>query len=267
MRTGRVIIPSAWDTDWIPLSTAKYGHVNGPVWKQLSEDEKTGASTYLCHYPPGWHDDLLDWHPAAEENFCLAGKVTVGKKEWENGYDELTARVYGYRPPGILHGPAMFPDDEGGTILHRMAGPLFINRYTGPEGPEDPPAIHKTPITDEYKDWPTKWTESHPTDPIPWEETTSGGWAGTKHKWVWRFDATGGGVIMFDVPAGWSGSGSPARGSLEEFVVEGSYTAGGNDFGKWGYSHREPGDAAGTYSTETGVKLVCWWDEADELVA
>lgn len=260
MRTGLVSIPSAWDLDWNPLDTSRDGNVPGPVWKLLSVNEDTKASTYVIHFPPNWRDDELDWHPGAEENFILSGRVIVGKKEWGDAYQELDDETYTHRPPGILHGPAVVPDLGGCTILHRLSGDLRILRYHGDQFPHR----HMQPITDDLANWPIPYEEAHPTKPLPWEEST-GGWAGTRHKWVWRYPHTGGGVVMIDLPAGWEGTGSAAVGSVEEFVLDGAYEAGGVEYGLWGYTHRPPGHPAGTYRSESGARILCYWDEANEF--
>jgi hypothetical protein len=161
-----------------------------------------------------------------------------------------------------LHGPAVIPDIGGCTILHRMSGELRILRYDGDEFPHR----HMQPITEDLETWPIPYDENVPTGGIPWEEST-GGWTGARHKWVWRYPHTGGGVVMFDLPPGWEGTGSPAAGSVEEFVLEGSYEAAGVAFGRWGYAHRPPGEPAGSYRTENGARLLCYWDEADEFTA
>ena len=69
---------------------------------------------------------------------------------------------------------------------------------------------------------------------------------------------------MLDLPAGWRGEGSPARGPLEEFVLEGDLLAGGVEFGKWGYAYRPAGDAAGKYFSQGGATMLAWWNGADE---
>jgi hypothetical protein len=82
---------------------------------------------------------------------------------------------------------------------------------------------------------------------------------------VHRNRVNGGGAVLLQIPAGWSGSGSAARGPIEEFVIEGSIRAGGDEYRKWGYAYRPSGAAAGTYASEAGAQLFCWWDEGSEL--
>lgn len=252
--TVAVSIPSAWEIDWVALDTSRDGNVPGPVWKPLRHDTSTGALTFMTHLPPGWHDEVLDWHPTTEEGFKLAGATLLGGTLLDKG-------CYLYRPPGILHGPVSAPTDEGSTILQRMNGEIRILRYDGDEFPHR----HMQPITDQYKDWPVEWNEKLDTKALEWEPVEDGGWEGCAVKWLHRNRVTGGGAVLLSVPAGWSGRGSLVRGPVEEFVVEGSIVAGDVEYRKWGYAYRPAGNAAGEYSTPSGAQLFCWWDEADEL--
>ena len=249
-----ISIPSAWEVDWIALDTTRDGNVGGPAWKVLRRDESTGATTFMMHLPPGWHDEILDWHPTTEEAFKLAGSTQLADAHLDTG-------CYLYRPPGILHGPVSVPSDNGATILQRMNGEIRILRYDGDEFPHR----HKQPITDQYKDWPVEWTERLDTETLPWEPVAGGGWAGASLRWVHRNRVTGGGAVLLLLPAGWAGTGGEARGPLEEFVVKGDLDAGGVRYGKWGYAYRPPGAPAGEYSTRDGALLFCWWDGASEL--
>src|SRR5262249_42185437 len=176
-------------------------NVPGPLWKLLTSDPQTGAITYMTYLPPGWKDEVLDWHPATEEGFRLGGG-----SEGPNPPGR-----YLYRQPGILHGPAYAPPYEGVTIVQRMDRPLRILRYNGTKYPH----VDGQPVTDEHKDWPVDNIRVR-TETIPWVETTDGGWAGTEHKWLHRNRATNGGAILFKIPAGWKGSGSPGREVVEE---------------------------------------------------
>lgn len=261
MRNGPVAIESAWVTDWIPLDTTRDGNVPGPVWKPLSTDEATGACTYLMHLPPGWHDNVLDYHPGAEEGFTLGGACELGVPG-EEGHTVLSTGDYMYRPPGILHGPAASRTVDGATILQRMSSELRILRYTGDEFPH----VHLQPITDEHETWPIAWEERIDLAAREWQEAR-GGWSGARYKQIFSNRETGGGCVLLDLPAGWSGSGSPAKGCLEEFVIEGDLTAGGTTFGRWGYAVRPAGSPAGTYATENGAQLICFWDDSDEFAA
>lgn len=252
--TDTVSIPSAWSLDWVALDTTRDGNVGGPVWKVLREDPASGGLTYLMHLPPGWHDQDLDWHPTVEEGYKLAGATILGDNYLGEG-------SYLYRPPGILHGPVSAPSDDGATILQRMSGEIRILRYDGDEFPHR----HMQPITDQYKDWPVPWSEKIDTTELPWEPVTSGGWAGTRVRWIYRNGVTQGGAVLLELPAGWSGSGSAARGPVEEFVVSGAVTAGGIEYDKWGYAYRPAGSPAGHYATAAGALMFCWWDAASEI--
>jgi hypothetical protein len=258
VRTGLIAIPSAWDIDWTPLDTTRDGNVGGPAWKLLSTHEETGACSYLMHMPPNWHDEVLDYHPGVEEAYVLHGVSTMG--EADEGGTRLEEGDYCYRPPGILHGPARIPTIAGATFFQRMGSELRILRYEGDEFPH----VNFQPITDEHETHPVKWAERTATHDLPWEPST-GGWAGAQHKWVWRNTETGGGCVILDIPAGWEGAGSPGIGSVEEFVIDGSITAGDTEFGYWGYAHRPAGQPAGHYATATGARLLCYWDESNEL--
>jgi hypothetical protein len=245
-----ISIPDIGVINWAPIrcDAPEDDNVPGPLWKLLSSDRRTGAITYLTHLPPGWRDEVFDWHPATEEGF------RIGPKPGD---------TYGYRQPGFLHGPARAPLHEGVTILQRMSGPLRILRYNGTKHP------HKDnqALTEQHKDWPIEQSRP-PLDltKIPWEDApAAGGWAGARFKWLHRNKVNGGGAVLMDLPVGWKGTGAQARGSVEEFVVEGSVTSDGEHYLQWGYVCRAAGDPAGEYSTDEGAQLVCWWDEGSEL--
>lgn len=247
-------IPSAWDLNWQPLDTSRDGNVPGPVWKLL-RNEQGVSMTYIMHIPPGWRDDELDWHPSTEESFKLQGSSQFPG-------NEIARWNYLYRPPGILHGPVSIDNEDGSTGLQRMSGDLRILRYDGDEFPHE----HLQPITDEHKTWPVEWNENRDLNRFPWEPVTEGPWQGAEVRWAHHNRVTGGGAVMLQIPAGWSGEGSRARGPLEEFVVQGSITIGDTDYGKWGYRYAPAGEAAGTYASEEGAILFCWWDQANELL-
>lgn len=252
--TAAVSIPSAWLLDWVAIDTGRDGNVPGPVWKPLRRDSVTGGMTFMMHLPPGWHDEVLDWHPATEEAYKLAGATQLGDNYLDTG-------CYLYRPPGILHGPVSAPNDEGSTILQRMNGEMRILRYDGDEFPHE----HMQPITDQYRDWPVEWNEKLDTKLLEWEPINTGPWGGSEIKWCHRNKVTGGGALLMRLPAGWEGEGSAAHGPLEEFVIDGGLDAGGTRYAKWGYAYRPAGKAAGRYSTVSGATLFCWWDEGTEL--
>jgi hypothetical protein len=249
--SNATIIPSAWDDmQWIPLDYVKEACIPGPAWKLLFEDPQTGGMTYLMHIPPGWHDPQLDYHPSTEESYHLEGTVTLGDRR-------IDAECALYRPPYILHGPVTVQTSFTG--LQRTSAPLQMMRYT------DGPGHHLMPITDDYKDWPVEWSERIDVNGIPFAPVTEGGWAGVELKWVYQHKGHGGGCVMIDIPAGWEGTGSPARGALEEFLIEGDLTAGGVAFGRWGYAQRPAGEPAGTYASRGGARLLCYWNGANEL--
>ena len=239
--------------DWQSLPTTD-GNVPGPVFKVLSTDANSGGSTILIHLPPGWHDEVLDWHPCSEEGLVLAGIVTLADRLYTPG-------VYLYRPPGILHGPAAVPGDDGVTIVQRFSSELRILRYTGDEFP------HRDlqPVTREHEDWPIEWLERLDPGERPWSKAEGGPWAGARYKWLARDRREGaGGSILLELPAGWRGESYEARGEIEEFVLEGTVDADGERFERWGYASRPRGSVAGALGTAEGASLVCWW-EINEL--
>jgi hypothetical protein len=117
------------------------------------------------------------------------------------------------------------------------------------------------PVTDDYLDWPITWVESVNVDALEWSASLHGPWDGTRHKWLSRNRITGGGTILVEIPPGWSGVGSRARGSLEEFVLIGELSMRRQWFERWGYAARPIGQAAGEYHTVAGATLLCFWDE------
>ncbi len=221
----------------------------GPVFKVLSRDQETGGSTILIHLPPGWRDDVLDWHPCSEEGLILGGLVTLADRRYTTG-------VYLYRPPGILHGPAAAPGEDGATIVQRFDSELRILRYTGDEFP------HRDlqPITSHAESWPIEWVERLDPAERPWTTAGPGPWAGVDYKWLARDRRPGhGGSILLRLPAGRRSEPYPARGEMEEFVLEGEIDAPEGRFGRWGYACRPGGSTAGGLSTAEGATLVCWW--------
>lgn len=71
---------------------------------------------------------------------------------------------------------------------------------------------------------------------------------------------------MIELPPRISGPGTLCRGHVEEFVIDGSFTAGGLEFARWGFACRPAGGAAGSYRSEGGATLICWFEE-NELAA
>ncbi|MCY4086966.1 MAG: DUF4437 domain-containing protein [Actinomycetia bacterium] len=252
IRREPVLIPDSHELNWVSIQVGEDDNVPGPSNKLLTSDPATGAHTRLLHLPPGWHDDELDWHPAVEEGLTLQGTCQIGPNLLEEG-------SYLYRPPGVLHGPVYGDRDVGATFIVHWTARSRILRYKG----DTLPHVDGQAITDDYKHLPFEWHQKLDTNTIPWVDAEHGGWAGTRYRWINRHRETGGGAIMIDVPAGWEGSGSEGRGAMEEFVLQGSLTAGKLTFVKWGYACREPGTPAGAYSSEQGARLLCWWDESE----
>jgi hypothetical protein len=248
MARQRMSIPSTFTLDWQALPTTD-GNVPGPVFKVLSADPDSGGSTILLHLPPGWRDDVLDWHPCSEEGLILAGLVTLADRRYTPG-------VYLYRPPGILHGPAAALGDDGATIIQRFDSELRILRYTGDEFP------HRDlqAITRQADDWPIEWVERLDPEERPWATAEGGAWAGARYKWLARDRRPGaGGSILLDLREGWEGREYAAHGEIEEFVLTGDVDAGGERFERWGYACRPKGSPAGGLSAPEGARLICWW--------
>lgn len=250
-----VSLPDTHTLPWLALATTD-GNVPGPVLKLLTSDPESGAMTILIHLPPGWHDDLLDYHPCAEEGFRLHGWVEINGRR-------LPVGNYLYRPAGILHGPVKVDPLVGATGIQRFPAPLRILRYTGDEFPHE----DLQPITDEHERDPFTWHEKLDTTALPWEECPAGGpWAGARHRWLNRDRETGGGAIQLELPAGFTGHGARGRGTVEELVVSGAMEADGAEYVRWGYRCRAAGDASTRVASPGGALLVCWW-ERDELAA
>jgi hypothetical protein len=245
-----VLIPDLHALDWTPLPASE-GNVPGPVAKALTYDPLTGAETVVVHIPPGWHDEALDWHPCIEEVFKLSGVVGHPGKSYRRG-------AYIYRPPGLLHGPSFADPLVGTTGISRFDQALRIvreaERALGDDG---------EPVSEEYAASPAGYLEHRRIGSLKWQPTTAGPWAGTRHKWLNHY-ATGGGAVLIEIPRGWVGEGSRARGTLEEFVFTGTVVADGVHFTPWGYACRAAGQPAGSYSSDGGGQIMCWWEQ-DEL--
>jgi hypothetical protein len=243
-----VLIPDSSRLNWIARETHLDGNVPGPVLKILNRNPSSGAQTRLLHLPPGWHDDKLDWHPTIEEGFRLAGALEMGGELLREGF-------YLYRPRGILHGPVHADPIVGMTSINRMDGEPRIFRYDGDEFPH----MHGQPLTDDWKSSPYTWHEKLDVGAVPWQPIPSGPWAGAACKWLNRNRDTGGGALLLELPAGWEGEGTRVRGSVEEFVVNGSLTAGDVRFLRWGYACRDSQTRAGSYRADEATVLICWW--------
>jgi hypothetical protein len=254
---AKVTIPRILERPWEPVLLE--GGVRGPAKKtlstgtggSLSRDPTFGVTTWLGHSPPGWSDDELVYHPCVEEVFFLDGVTKLADRTYSHGH-------YLYRPPGILHGPAGSSRYDSRTNIYRFGSAAdTLLRYDGDEFPN----VDSQPVTDEHEDWPVPWVEQLDSNQLPWSDVNSGPWQGARHKWLSRNRVTGGGTLLIDIPAGWSGAGSPAHGTIEEFVVEGELSMGGQWFEKWGYACRPAGDPARGYEALGGACLICFWDE------
>ena len=247
MARTAVIIPDTFALDWVALPTTE-GNVGGVAVKPLSRDEVTGGATFLVHLPPGWHDPQLDWHPATEESFKLAGWSRSGDRE-------SGTPSYIYRPPGLLHGPTVAEATLGATFIARFDGDLSIIRVAA--GAQD------QPMGPEYTAEGLIWhsdIDAVERRPAP----ADGPWAGAAVRELRRDPHTGGGLVLLDLPAGWSGVGSRAQGELEELVLQGRVRAGRDELTRWGYACRPAGAPAGSYATDEGAVLACWL-AVDEL--
>lgn len=250
-----VSIPDTHAIPWVGIPTTD-GNVPGPVLKVLTTDPETGAMTILIHLPPGWRDDQLDWHPTPEEGFRLHGWIDINGRH-------LGVGNYLYRPAGVLHGPVHVCPVEGATGIQRFPAPLRILRYEGDTFPHE----DLQPITLDHERSPFQWHEKLDTPSLPWTDCPAGGpWAGARYRWLNRHRDTGGGAVQLQLPPGFHGRGTQARGWVEELVVTGEVEADGVDYVRWGYRCRSAGDASSRVASEQGALLLCWW-ELDELVA
>ena len=241
MARTAVSIPSTFAHDWIALPTTD-GNVGGVAVKSLSADEASGGATFLVHLPPGWFDPQLDWHPATEESFKIAG--------WSQSGDRVSGTPsYIYRPPGLLHGPTLAEATLGATFIARFDAELRIFRVPG--GAQD------QPMGPGFSADGLVWISD--LERVERRELAGGPWAGALVRELRRDPATGGGLVLLDLPAGWSGEGSRGRGECEEFVLAGAVDAGGLELTRWGYACRPAGTAAGRYASRDGAVVACWW--------
>ena len=65
------------------------------MYKQLSVDEKSKATTGIFKYPVGWHESQAYYLASEEEFFVLEGDIEVNGIHYREGY-------YGYFPSGYL---------------------------------------------------------------------------------------------------------------------------------------------------------------------
>lgn len=258
-----VLIPRIVDVPWVDCTAAQLAAhpESNPTQGQCAKILSTGIggatssdglvqmSTRITHVAPSATDPFYTYHPCIEEMFSLS-ESHLGP-----------GGSYNYRPPGIVHGSGSPRfNDKGFTFFHRI-GALHEDVFLRPPADRNRDGY---PLTDEYKDWPVRYSSWWDTNQLPWRETESGPWAGTGHKWLSRNLITGGGTLLLQLPAGWRGAGSQAKGLVEEFVVNGDVTAGGLHFSRWGYACRPAGRPAGDYVSPLGLTLLCVWDY-DEL--
>lgn len=88
------------DVDWAP--SASPGLPGGLVFKRLHFDPTTQQRTTLLAGPPGWDSRLHEFHPCAEEAFCLAGDIEMDHLEPP---DLMQQDDYFWRPAFLSHGP------------------------------------------------------------------------------------------------------------------------------------------------------------------
>jgi hypothetical protein len=252
-------VPRVAELPWV--TSPKPGGVPGGAKKILgiskggamAIDPELEVTTALAHIPPGWVDEELVYHPCVEEAYVLEGEGFMADRPRNKGW-------YLYRPPGILHGPAGQPPYASRVMVQRFAAAGGLLRYDGDEFPH----VDSQPVTDDHERWPVGWVESLDASALPWLPVEGGPWGGTEHKWLSRNKVTGGGALLLRLPQDWIGTGTETRGSVEEFVVDGELTMGGQWFERWGYASRPIGDAAGVYHAPGGACLICFWD-VDEL--
>lgn len=222
----------------------------------LTKDAGAPVATALVHTAPGWHDHALRASDTAEEVFGLVGDGYFGVRPFAVG-------SYFYRPPGILTGPRGAAPRSYVTTLRRFG---TSERTAVPYDGEPGSGFDTRPLTDDHADWPVRWVERLDSEALAWQPVQGGPWGGADRKWLSRNRSSGGGTVIIALPPGWSGTGSPAHGNSEEFVLSGAVTAGGQLFDAWGYASRPAGEAAGDYETAGGARLICFWDN-DEFEA
>ncbi|MFT4261754.1 MAG: hypothetical protein QM572_00080 [Nocardioides sp.] len=262
-RRDEVLIPRIVDVPWVdcaPAQLAAHPDSNptpGQCAKILSTgtggatslDGQLRMSTRITHVAPGATDPFYTYHPCIEEMYSLSDSHLA------------PAGSYNFRPPGIVHGSGTPRfNDKGFTFFHRI-GALDEDVFLRP-----PPELDRDAyaLTDEYRIWPVRHASWYDANQAVWHDTETGPWRGTRHKWLSRNRLTGGGTLLLEVPPGWTGEGSQAKGLVEEFVVHGDITAGGLHFSRWGYASRPAGRPAGDYLTSLGATVLCVWDY-DEL--
>lgn len=97
---GEIAVVHAADVDWAP--SASPGLPGGLAFKRLHFDSVTQQRTTLLAGPPGWDSRLHEFHPCAEEAFCLEGDITMDHLDPP---DCMSSGDYFWRPPFLSHGP------------------------------------------------------------------------------------------------------------------------------------------------------------------
>jgi len=114
---------SVADLEWTPAGAP------GIFEKILNVDEATGARTLILKSVPRPGDQIVDrrpqFHPVAEEFFCLSGRFTLEGDPW------FTYGSYVYYPPKVVHGFSVDVPD-GYEIYLRNSGPLSTERVDVP---------------------------------------------------------------------------------------------------------------------------------------
>jgi hypothetical protein len=95
----------------------------------LNVDRETGARTLLLKSMPRPKKDLADrrpqFHPVAEEFYCLSGHFTLEGNVW------FGAHSYVYYPPRLVHGHDV-DVPAGYEIYLRNSGPISTERVSAP---------------------------------------------------------------------------------------------------------------------------------------
>ena len=120
------IVRSHIDDEKIPWEEYEPGPGDPPgqCGHVLCEEPRTGATTHLAKFSPGYTGKSREWHSVAQEFFLLEGDLS------QPGI-ELQAPAYLYIPAGKIHGP--FSSKNGAVYLYKFDAPFDIN-YCEEEG-------------------------------------------------------------------------------------------------------------------------------------
>lgn len=102
----------------------------GATIKLLSEDDETGASTMLIHYPAGWRIAGPEWCDVDEEFFVLRGRVEVNGQIYGPHH-------YAYWPRGFVRSD-LAAGSDGATLILCQAGRATYRTDIGQAPPVDP---------------------------------------------------------------------------------------------------------------------------------